>query len=128
MKASKISVLLVMVVLFATTAFAAANKASVEINKDVVVGGKTLAAGKYTVTWEGQGQNVDLSVAKGKQLIVKTPAHILDLPRISANDAVVVKDNPDGTRALFQIQISGKKYALELGNSNGQTDVASRVK
>jgi hypothetical protein len=128
MKASKISALLVMAVLFATTAFAAANKASVEINKDVVVGGKTLAAGKYTVTWEGQGQNVDLSVAKGKQLIVKTPAHILDLPRISANDAVVVKDNPDGTRALFQIQISGKKYALELGNSNGQTDVASRVK
>jgi hypothetical protein len=128
MKASKISALLVMAVLFATTAFAAANKASVEINKDVVVGGKTLAAGKYTVTWEGQGQNVDLSVAKGKQLIVKTPAHLLDLPRISANDAVVVKDNPDGTRALSQIQISGKKYALELGDSNGQTDVASRVK
>jgi hypothetical protein len=128
MKASKISALLVMAMLFATTAFAAANKASVEINKDVVVGGKTLAAGKYTVTWEGQGQNVDLSVAKGKQLIVKTPAHLLDLPRISANDAVVVKDNPDGTRALSQIQISGKKYALELGDSNGQTDVASRVK
>jgi hypothetical protein len=128
MKASKISALLAMAVLFATSAFAAANKASVEINKDVVVGGKTLVAGKYTVTWEGQGQNVDLSVAKGKQLIVKTPAHLLDLPRISANDAVVVKDNPDGTCALSQIQFSGKKYALELGDSNGQTDVASRVK
>ena len=127
MKASKISALLVMAVLFATTAFAAANKVSVEITKEVVVGGKTLAAGKYTVTWEGQGQNVDLSVAKGKQLIVKTPAHLLDLPRISANNAVVVKDNPDGTRALSQIQISGKKYALEIGGPS-QTDVASRVK
>src|SRR5882724_9130357 len=124
MKASKISVLL-MAVLFATIAFAA-NKESIEISKDVVVGGKTLTAGKYTVTWEGQGQNVDLSVAKGKQLIVKTPAHLLDLPMISANNAVVVKDNPDGTRALSQIQISGKKYALEIGGPS-QTDVASRV-
>jgi len=127
MKASKISALLAMAVLFATTAFAA-NKTSIEIKKDVVVGGKTLSAGKYNVTWEGQGRNVDLSVAKGKELIVKTPARLLDLPRVSANDAVVVKDNPDGTRALSQIQINGKKFALDLGESNGQTDVASRVK
>lgn len=127
MKASKISALLAMAVLFATTAFAA-NKTSIEVKKDVVVGGKTLSAGKYNVTWEGQGPNVDLSVTKGKELIVKTPAHMLGLPTVSANDAVVVKDNPDGTRALSQIQISGKKFALDLGEANGQTDVASRVK
>ncbi len=127
MKASKISAMLAMAVLFATTAFAA-NKTSIEVKKDVVVGGKTLSAGKYTVTWEGQGQNVDLCVAKGKELIIKAPAHVLDLQRVSTNDAVVVMDNPDGTRALSQIQMSGKKFALELGESNGQTDVASRVK
>jgi len=128
MKASKISALLVMAVLFATSAFAAANKTSIQVTKDVVVSGKTLTAGKYTVTWEGQGQNVDLSVAKGKELIVKTPARLLDLPRVSPNDAVVTKDNPDGSRTLSQIQISGKKYVLEIGESTAQTDVASRVK
>jgi hypothetical protein len=127
MKASKVLALLAMAMLFAITAYAAANKTSVEINRDVVVGGKTLSAGKYTVTWQGQGQNVDLSVNKGKQLIVKVPARLLDLPKISALDAVVIKDNADGTRALSQIQISGKKYALEIGEST-QTDVASRVK
>lgn len=127
MKASKIFALLAMAVLFATSAFAA-NKTSIELKRDAVVAGKTLPAGKYTVTWEGQGQNVDLSVAKGKEVVVKTPAHLLDLPRVATNDAVVVKDNGDGTRALSQIQISGKKFALELGESNGQTDVASRVK
>ena len=128
MKASKISALLAMAVLFATSAFAAANKASLSISSDTVVGGKTLSAGKYNVTWEGQGQNVDLSVSKGKELIVKTPARLLDLPTASANSAAVVKSNPDGTRALSQIQISGKKFVLDLGDSNGQTDVASRVK
>ena len=128
MKASKISALLAMAVLFATSAFAAANKTSIEVRKDLVVAGKTLSAGTYTVTWEGQGQNVDLSVAKGKEVVVKTPAHLLDLPRPAANNAVVTKNNADGTSSLSQIQISGKKFALELGEPTSQTDVASRVK
>jgi hypothetical protein len=127
MKASKISALLAMAVLFATSAFAA-NKTSIELKRDAVVAGKTLTAGKYNVTWEGQGQNVDLSVTKGKEVVVKTPAHLLDLPTVAANDALVMKDNTDGTRTLSQIQISGKKFALDLGEANGQTDVASRVK
>lgn len=128
MKASKISALLAMAVLCATSAFAAANKTSIEIGEDVVVADKTLPAGNYTVTWEGQGQNVDLSVAKGKEVVVKAPAHLLDLPRASANNAVVTKDNPDGTRALSQIQIRGKKFALELGQPTSQADVARRAK
>jgi len=125
MRAWKISALLTMIALFATVAFAAANKASIEITKDTVVGNKTLSAGKYTLTWEGGGQNVELSIAHGKQVLVKAPARVLDLPRVSANDAVVTKDNSDGTRALSQIQFGGKKFALEVG---GPTDVASRVK
>jgi hypothetical protein len=128
MKASKISALLAVAVLCATSAFAAANKASIEISKDVVVAGKTLPAGNYTVTWEGQGQNVDLSLAKGKEVVVKAPAHLLDLARASADDAVVTNDSPDGTCTLSQIRIHGKKFALELGQPTSQADVASRAK
>lgn len=128
MKAWKISALMAMAVLFAITAFAESNKASIEINKNVVVGGKTLSPGRYTMTWEGQGQNVDLSVAQGKQVVVKTPARLLDLPKASPTNAIVTKDNSDGTHALSQIQFSGKKYALEIGDSTSQTDVASRAK
>jgi len=128
MKATKISALFAMTVLFATSAFAAANKTSIQVTKDVVVAGKTLPAGMYTATWEGQGQNVDLTISKGKDVLVKTPAHLNDLPRPSFSNAVVTKDNPDGTSSLSQIQIGGKKFALELGEPNGQTDVASRVK
>jgi len=128
MKASKISTLLAMAALFATSAFAAANKTSIHITKDVVIAGKTLTPGTYTVTWEGQGQNVDLSVSKGKEVVVKTPAHLSDVQIPTANNAVVTKDNPDGTQSLSQIQISGKKFVLELGEPTSQTDVASRVK
>jgi hypothetical protein len=127
MKATKISALL-FAILFATTAFAAANKSSFEITEDVVVGGKTLSAGKYNVTWEGQGPNVDLNVSHGKQVVATISAHLRDLPSASISNAISVKNNPDGTRALSQIQFGGKKYVLEIGGSNGQTDVASRVK
>jgi hypothetical protein len=128
MKASKISAMLAMALLFAISAFAAANKTSIQVTKDVVVAGKTLSPGTYTVTWEGQGQNVDLSIAKGKEVVAKTPAHLSDLPRPAANNAVVTKSNTDGTSSLSQIQVSGKKFALELGEPTSQTDVASRVK
>ena len=128
MKASKISALLAMAVLCATSALAAANKTSMEIRKDVVVAGKTLPAGNYTVTWEGQGQNVDLSLAKDKEIVVKAPARLVDLSRASANNAVVTKDSPDGTHTLSQIQIRGKKFALELGQPTSQADVASGAK
>jgi hypothetical protein len=128
MKAWKFSALFAMSVLLATSAFAAANKTSIDVRNDLMVSGKTLPAGKYTVTWEGQGQNVDLIVAKGKEVLVKTPAHLVNLSTPAANNAVVSKNNPDGTSALSQIQISGKKFALEIGEPNGQTDVASRMK
>ena len=128
MKASKISALLGMTLLLAASAFAAANKTSIDVRENVVVAGKTLSPGKYTVTWEGQGQNVDVTVAKGKEVIVKTPAHLSDLTNTAANNAVVTKNNADGTRSLSQIQFSGKKFALDLGEPTSQTDVASRVK
>lgn len=128
MKAWKFSALLAMAALLAVPAFAAGNKASLEITRDTVVAGKTLSPGKYQVSWEGQGPNVDLSVAKGKEVVVTAPARLLDVPRASVTNAVSVKENPDGTVALSQIQISGKKYVLDLGGPNGQTDVASRVK
>jgi hypothetical protein len=128
MKASKFSALLALAVLFAVPAFAAGNKASLEITRDTVIAGKRLSPGKYQLTWQGQGPDVDLSVTKGKEVVVTTPARLLDLPRASVTNAVNVKENPDGSATLSQIQISGKKYALELGEPSGQTDVASRVK
>lgn len=127
MKALKFSALLSMA-LFATSAFAAGNKTSFEISGNTVVGSKTLSAGKYTASWEGQGPNIDLSISRGKEVVATVPAHLVDLPRPLIAGATIVKTNPDGSTVLSEIQISGKKYVLELGQANGQTDVASRVK
>jgi hypothetical protein len=122
-KTWKISALLG-VALLATAAFAA-NKASVQFSDPVAVGGKALAAGNYTVTWEGNGPNVDVSIAHGKEVVAKTSARLLDLPKASNRNALVTKSNPDGTRSLTQIQLEGKKFALELGESTSQADASA---
>lgn len=127
MKGSKISALLVVALLLVSSAFAA-NKASIVLSDDTVVGGKTLSAGRYTVKWEGQGQNVDLSVVQGREVLVKTSARLTDLPKVSAGSSIQTMTKPDGTRTLSRIDFGGKKFSLELGEPAGQTDVASRVK
>ena len=122
----KISALLMMAILFATTAFAA-NKETVKVFDPVVVNGKQLPAGNYTVSWEGSGPNVDLSIARGKEVITKTSARLTDLPKAAARSSLVTKGNADGSRSLSEIQFGGKKYALEIGETTNQAD-ASAVK
>jgi hypothetical protein len=128
MKALKFFAPLAMAGLFAIPAFAAGNKTSFEITGDTVVAGKTLSPGKYNVAWEGQGPTVDLNISKGKQVVATVPARVLELPKPLVAGATIVKTNPDGTVALSEIQITGKKYVLEISEPNGPSDVASRVK
>ena len=128
MKASKFLVASAMAALLTTSAFAAGNKTSFEITSDTVVAGKTLMAGRYTASWEGQGPNVDLSISKGKEVVATVPARVVDLPKPLVAGATIVKTNPNGTVGLSEIQITGKKYVLEISDPNAPSDVASRVK
>ena len=127
MKIGRLSLLLGLVALFAPAAFAA-DKASVQIFDPVTVNGQRLAAGNYTVTWQGSAQNVDVTFAQGKKVVVKAPAKLLDLPSSTARDAVVTRRNADGTQSLSQIQFAGKKYALELGEPVNQAEASGAMK
>jgi hypothetical protein len=116
MKSSRISkgLLLGLALLLATSAFAA-NKGSLMVSDPVTVSGKSLAAGEYTVKWEGNGPNVELSFLHGNKVIATTPARLIDLDRSAYSNTSVVKRNDDGSRTLSEIRFAGKKYALALG-------------
>ena len=121
MKSGRIftGVLLGAVMALAATAYAA-EKATVEIQKAVTVSGTQLAAGKYTVTWEGSGTNVELKIMKGKNVVATVPAQVVNLNSINLTDAVVTR-NEAGRFELTQIQPGGKKVALVLGAEAVQT-------
>ena len=74
MSVSKISkgLLLGLALLLATSGFAA-NKGSLQVDDPVTVNGKQLAAGEYTVKWDGAGPNVELNIMKGKNVSPPCP-------------------------------------------------------
>src|ERR1700745_3824807 len=59
----------------ASAAFAG-EKASVKLYDDVKVNGKPLPVGKYDLSWEGGGANVQLSIPQGREPVPTVPAQI----------------------------------------------------
>jgi len=99
-------------VLLATGAFAS-NKSSVHFEQAVAINGQQVAAGNYTLRWEGSGSDVQLSVMQGKKEVAKTPAKLVELDRASSSDAVVL-NNTSGTPSVQQFRFGGKKTAINL--------------
>ena len=82
--------------------------------------GTTLKPGDYKVQWDGTGPNVELSIIQGKNVVAKVPAHVVDLPSPSANDAAVTKKQDNGPNSLASIRFQGKKFALDLDQASDE--------
>lgn len=104
--------------LLASSAFAA-NKGPLQLSSSANVAGKQLAAGDYTVKWDGSGNTVQVEIMKGKNVVATVPAQVVNLDHESAYDSAVVNTASDGSRNLSQIRFSGKKWALEVGGEGG---------
>jgi hypothetical protein len=116
------SLLMGLALLLATSAFAAANKGSVQFLDPVTISGKQVPAGDYSVKWDGNGPNVELNILKGSKVVATTPARLVDLSDKSNNDAALVKKNDDGSKSLSEIRFGGKKYALAIGSETSSMD------
>jgi hypothetical protein len=97
----------------ASAAFAG-EKASVKLYEDVKVNGKTLAAGKYDLSWEGSGANVQVSVRQGKETIATIPAQIETTNSAPTSAGYSTKKEDDGSKLLTNVFFAGKKYTLNL--------------
>ena len=116
------SLLLGLALLLASSAFAAANKGSLQLSSPVTISGTQLTAGDYSVKWDGNGPNVELNILQGNKVVATTPARLIDLSQKQSNDNAVIKNNADGTRSLAEIRFSGKKYALAIGSESASMD------
>jgi len=123
MNASKISkgLLLGLALLLATSVFAA-NKGSLQVSDPVTVNGRQIAAGEYTVKWEGNGPSVELNILRGKDVVATVPARMIDLDRAPSRDSAVTIVNSDGHKSLNEIRFSGKKYALAVGAETAKAE------
>lgn len=117
---------LAVMMLLAASAFAA-NKGSLQVNNNVTVNGKQLKAGDYSLMWDGDGPDVQLSIMQGKKVVAQTPAKVVNLNAPANNNEAVVIRGTDGASSLQEIRLRGKKFSLAIapasasggGSSNG---------
>ena len=121
------SFLLGLTLLLAAGAFAA-NKGPLQITDMTSVGGKQLKPGDYTVSWDGDGPNVQVSILKGSKVVTTVPAHVVPTDHSVAKNSTVSTQNGDGTKTLSEIRFSGKKYSLQIGENMGGSQAGSNDK
>ena len=123
MSVSKVSkgLLLGLALLLATSVFAA-NKGTLQVSDPVTVNGKQLAAGEYTVKWDGAGPDVELNIMKGKKVVATVPAHMIDIERSPDRDSAITAVNRDGRKSLNEIRFGGKKYAFAISEESAKSN------
>jgi hypothetical protein len=116
MKMSKVSIMLFGAALVFSAGARAGenNKGTLQFSDKIVVEGKSINPGKYTVEWNGSGSTVQVSLLQGKQTVATFPAHVTEQATPNRATAYGSTSEPDGSRALTAIYIGGKRFALEL--------------
>ena len=109
---------LVAVVVLVSTSVWAESKGSLELQHPTSVGDKTLARGNYVVRWEGTGDQVELKIYQGKNVVASVPAHVIQLDSRAGYDSAVVNQGSNGALSLSEIRFGGKKFALRI-NAEG---------
>jgi hypothetical protein len=106
-------------VLLASSVFAAtANKGTLKLFVPVTVQGKQLAPGQYTVEWNGEGPNVQLNIADGKNTVTAIPARIVPVNAKNQSSGYSSEKQPDGQETLKNVFFAGKTYELQIGEQS----------
>jgi hypothetical protein len=84
------------------------------------IGSTQVAPGDYKVEWSGTGDNVQVNILKGKNVVATTEGKLVELPKAAENSSVTTKALDNDTRAILEIQFDNKKQSL-LFNQGGTT-------
>ncbi|HXJ11586.1 MAG TPA: hypothetical protein VNH19_04875 [Candidatus Limnocylindrales bacterium] len=127
MKLSKLSLAFFSSALLLSSAAVAgdSNKASIQLYEKVSVEGQALNPGKYTVSWDGSGPNVQVTVSQGKQTVATFPAHLIEQATRNTEDAYGSASETDGSRTLTAIYPNGKRFSIEIENKSASQAASS---
>ncbi len=105
--------------LLGASAFAApATKGTLKLFEPVTVQGKQLAPGQYTVEWNGEGPNVQLSIEKGKNEVANVAAHVVPVSPKNRTSGYASTKQQDGSSALTNVFFEGKTYELQIADQS----------
>jgi hypothetical protein len=104
--------------LLAGSAFAApTTKGTLKLFEPVTVQGKQLAPGQYTVEWNGEGPNVQLSIASSKNAVANIPARVVPGAK-NPNSGYSATKQQDGSSILTNVFFQGKAFELQIADQS----------
>ncbi len=93
------------------------QSAKIDIPDKASFAGKTLPAGNYTIRWQGDPSNVDVTFMKGHQLMAEGHGRLETSKIKYRDDAVVTRKDASGAPVLTEIELGGRKLDLVLQHS-----------
>lgn len=103
---------LLLAIMVVTVAAVAADGAGKFVVRDQVqMNGKPLAAGEYKITWQGNGNKVDITVLKNNKPVATTTAKVTELEAPAPYDSVMLRTEGNN-KNLTEIRFGGKKSAI----------------
>ena len=99
------------------------DRGNINLANPVQIGSTQVAPGDYKVEWSGTGDNVQVNILKGKNVIATTEGKLVELPRKAENGSVTTRALDNNTRALMEIQFDDRTQSLvfnQSGTSSGE--------
>ena len=88
------------------------DRGSINLSNSVQIGSTQVAPGDYKVEWNGTGDNVQVNILKGKNVVATTQGKLVQLPEKAENNSVTTKADDNNTRALMEIQFDNRRESL----------------
>ena len=82
----------------------------------IIVNGAEVAAGVYTVDWESREATAMVTFTKDGRFIAGEKGTWVKQGVKSAEDAVLLRVNPNGSRSLVEIRLAGFKKTIVFAN------------
>jgi hypothetical protein len=117
MKLSRIATILLGTSLFFAVGAFAQEKSTLTLSEKANIQGTELKPGKYNVQWDGSGPTVQVSIYQGKNNLGTFPATVVAKDSSNGAAGYESKKEANGSKSIVAIYPSGKKYELEIGQS-----------
>lgn len=96
------------------------DSGKLNLSNSVQVGSTEVAPGDYKVEWNGTGDNVQVNILKGKNVVATTEGKLVELSKKAENNSVTIRNLDNNTRAILEIQFDNRTQSLVF-NQDGMT-------
>jgi len=91
---------------------AAKNSRTINLNHAIVLQGKPVPAGWYTVEWQTHSPEATVHLMQERKLVVSTEGRLEQRDKKNFCDSVVYDTQPDGSVTLLEIRFAGSNKVL----------------